>query len=403
MSINIENLLQTVSQEIKALEIARQRYAQELAPDFSVFNYIYTDEIMLSRMIADLLNPKGEHAQGDLFLNLFLSQFSEIPDFEQLNIPQARVSTEVLTFRSQTQRRMDIYIEIPYLYSSKRFGLCIENKPYAADQENQLADYAKELELLHPEQHWHIVYLSGSDNDPSTFSVSTNILNQWKDNNLYTKLHYPALILWLKHCKAQAENEKVSSFLTAFSTFIQKQFLRIEDMSESKQIKDLVLQNQTSLQAAFSISASLNLVKEHLIVLLIQQFNHICEEKKWAFIDFGMKAGGTYCGFEIKFQQDIPNIGIGLEFQKFGHNMPIIGTWTKNLELKDTELNSQIFDALGDLFTLRARSSKHWPFYIDLAINDTEMWLQIQSGEFAEKLIQYFEKIEAGLKKLHST
>ena len=68
MNIAISQLLSQVYQELKALEIARQRYAKQLSPDFSVFNYIYTDEMMLSRIIADLLNPTGEHAQGTVFL-----------------------------------------------------------------------------------------------------------------------------------------------------------------------------------------------------------------------------------------------------------------------------------------------------------------------------------------------
>ena len=79
MNIAISQLLSQVSQELKALEIARQRYAKQLSPDFSVFNYIYTDEMMLSRIIADLLNPTGEHAQGTVFLSLFLKTL-DLPD-----------------------------------------------------------------------------------------------------------------------------------------------------------------------------------------------------------------------------------------------------------------------------------------------------------------------------------
>ncbi|ENU87162.1 PD-(D/E)XK nuclease family protein [Acinetobacter sp. CIP 102129] len=74
MNLNISKLLNQVSYELKALELARQKYEKQLAPNFSIFNYIYTDEMMLSRIIADLLNPSGDHAQGHLFLSLFLHQ-----------------------------------------------------------------------------------------------------------------------------------------------------------------------------------------------------------------------------------------------------------------------------------------------------------------------------------------
>ena len=75
MNTHIPQLLERVSNELKALETARQRYAKQLAPNFSVFDYIYTDEMMLSRIIADLLNPHGTHAQGVAFLSLFLEIF----------------------------------------------------------------------------------------------------------------------------------------------------------------------------------------------------------------------------------------------------------------------------------------------------------------------------------------
>jgi len=44
MNQSTEALLKNVSQELKILETARSRYAKQLAPDFSVFNYISTDE-----------------------------------------------------------------------------------------------------------------------------------------------------------------------------------------------------------------------------------------------------------------------------------------------------------------------------------------------------------------------
>lgn len=48
--------------------------------DYNIFNVlrIHRKEVTLhSRMIKDLLNPKGKHAQGDIFLNLFLKMIKE--------------------------------------------------------------------------------------------------------------------------------------------------------------------------------------------------------------------------------------------------------------------------------------------------------------------------------------
>ena len=75
MNTHIPQLLDRVSNELKALETARQRYEKQLAPNFSVFDYIYTDEMMLSRIIADLLNPHPVNPVlcfGALSLNIIL-------------------------------------------------------------------------------------------------------------------------------------------------------------------------------------------------------------------------------------------------------------------------------------------------------------------------------------------
>ena len=113
MNHAIPQLLDRVSNELKALETARQRYEKQLAPNFSVFDYIYTDEMMLSRIIADLLNPHGTHAQGVAFLSLFLEILNlsdeEDNEWRNIDLEQANVTvqTEKMTSKS---RRMDIYI-----------------------------------------------------------------------------------------------------------------------------------------------------------------------------------------------------------------------------------------------------------------------------------------------------
>lgn len=129
MTQSIENLLNDVSLELKTLAMARQRYARQLAPDFSVFNYIYTDEMMLSRIIADLLNPQGDHAQGAVFLKLFISLLLDEELTHPLLLETAEVSTEVQTLYIGKARRMDIYIKTKTIDSEQSFGLCIENKP----------------------------------------------------------------------------------------------------------------------------------------------------------------------------------------------------------------------------------------------------------------------------------
>ena len=83
----------SVSRLLNHLEEVRQarnedcvRLLQELTPDlhaareqdfnlarhFNVFRYLRDDELGLSRIIADLLNPTDEHGQGATYLEAML-------------------------------------------------------------------------------------------------------------------------------------------------------------------------------------------------------------------------------------------------------------------------------------------------------------------------------------------
>ncbi|WP_405606235.1 PD-(D/E)XK nuclease family protein [Polaribacter sp. Asnod1-A03] len=103
---------------------------------FNVFDVINvtTNEVRLhSKFIAELLNPKGSHGQGDVFLRHFVDQFKIQIDTESATVYVEKyigVVTEV------TGGSLDIFIA-----DKKGASLTIENKIYAGDQDNQLLRY----------------------------------------------------------------------------------------------------------------------------------------------------------------------------------------------------------------------------------------------------------------------
>lgn len=146
----VQNLINEVSQKVRALETAQALYSRQLSPDFNTFDYINTDELGLSRILAALLDPKGSHAQQELFLKLFIEHcLPSIHKADQWqnflkNIEKTKVFVEQVTSKSNSLRRMDVYLECQV--EGESYGICMENKPYAADQSKQLEDYATELE-----------------------------------------------------------------------------------------------------------------------------------------------------------------------------------------------------------------------------------------------------------------
>lgn len=72
MKQDIMAVLDDVAFKIGTMNEARKRFAVPLAPDFNLFDYLRDDELGLSACLAGLLDPKGKHGQGTVFLNAFL-------------------------------------------------------------------------------------------------------------------------------------------------------------------------------------------------------------------------------------------------------------------------------------------------------------------------------------------
>ena len=98
---------------------------------FNLFNILHVGHYEVpthSPMLAELLNPKGTHGQGFVFLKHFLVELN-VHDFDA---ESARVETEV----SIPQGRLDIVIT-----DGNRRSIFIENKIYAVLQDKQLERY----------------------------------------------------------------------------------------------------------------------------------------------------------------------------------------------------------------------------------------------------------------------
>ena len=109
-----------------------------------------TDELGLSKLISDLLNPRGTHGQGDCFLRLFIRE-CQFDLCEYVQIEDAEVHTEF----SISTGRLDIQIHF-----GLGFCIAVENKPFASDQIDQLDRYADYLELKFG-SNGYLVYMPG--------------------------------------------------------------------------------------------------------------------------------------------------------------------------------------------------------------------------------------------------
>jgi hypothetical protein len=202
-------------------DLAKVREAKRLADlteasDFNVLRYLKPDENLLSDVISDLLDPRGPHGQGPLFLERFL-RTSGIDLGQPLE--GARVRREAMTTFLAQNRRIDFTVEVG------PFGVGVENKPWAGDQAEQVADYVKHLEKKYGEGQYFLVYLSGSGSDPTSLGEVER--ERLKRQGRFRTLPYVSgegVLGWLQGCREGCRAEKVRVFLGDLVDYIDTQF-----------------------------------------------------------------------------------------------------------------------------------------------------------------------------------
>ena len=216
------------------------------ATRFSVFRYFRERETDLSRIFADILNPSGSHGQGDSFLRLFMAELTwqgnEWSNMMRDVLPNASLEgcKTHLEFPAE-RRRIDIVLEIPYEEKDDVFWIGIENKPWAGDQEGQIADYLDTLLKKSPENA-RMLYFSGDGKNPSK--------GAWGGSDDQKRLlcltvpyrqnsdEHPSLENWLQQCWEQCEAERVRWFLKDLLEYIKSQFeIPVHTDSETEENK----------------------------------------------------------------------------------------------------------------------------------------------------------------------
>lgn len=203
---------------------------RRFARRFNVLDLVQPDELRLSGIIAGLLEPKGRHGQGALFLRCLLDKVEFDFDGDDEALRHSRVTTEST---NEDQSRLDIKVEI-----DPRHCLAIENKPWAEDQPNQVRDYLKALEKY--ESHL-LIYLSGNGKGPSEGSLGKADREQLAEQlaggrRRFAIVPYRAVDLddefndfrpgfsladWLAECRTKCEADRVRRFLRDVEDYCQ--------------------------------------------------------------------------------------------------------------------------------------------------------------------------------------
>lgn len=267
---------------------------RHLAHRFNALDYLQTDELGLSRVIADLLDPQASHGQGPFFLQVLLEKLNLTECWPDLDPAGATVSVErVIT----AQRRIDIYVKIRG--GSGEYCLAIENKPYADDQKNQVHDYLKHLDREFKER-FLLIYLSPAGETPSESSLPRNGLGQWHGRfavmsyygqgdgeetvnqdgrvDLFADFRESfSLTDWFSACHEKCQVERLRWFLRDARLFCQHTFgdHHMTSDSEARAVEEFLLSNPENLATALAVYDSWPAVRDRVCNQFLEHL-HSC-------------------------------------------------------------------------------------------------------------------------------
>ncbi|WP_447858053.1 PDDEXK-like family protein [Pseudomonas aeruginosa] len=384
-SATVTDLLDAVRIRTASLAEAKQRYAAELAPDFNLVDHLHNNEVALSRYLGLLLDVKGIHGQGDLFLRGLLQRL-ERPGFE----PQDLLRVE-LEKRTPSGRYLDIYLEF-------RGGVIgIENKPWAADQNKQLEDYAGFLQASARGGEWLLVYACNWE--PSEASLSSDKREQLEEAGNFLRLDFLQIAEWLEESACFARAPKVRLFVEALSAYVRQQVNGEIDVSEVEQVKAVILQKPEHLEAALKVAQSIDQVKAQLLAEFKLSLGQALKAEGLILVweDKELTSGRAYAGFGVRLNAEHR---LHLRFEFGGARLSLL-EWGIRRDSADLELNTAnvevIARAMDKAFGTGSSSLPWWPWYpstgsVDHVLVDAERNWSVS----AEPWLRISDKTEHG-------
>lgn len=261
MNEKVEQLLN----QVKTIDDAYRIVKRNTGEDFNLFQILgmETAEVKThSKFLAELLNPKGSHLQGDIFLKLFVEYLNNANSEEEntfllqenkinLNSEKSQIQVEkhIGKIFDNEGGRIDITIE-----DTENRLICIENKIYAGEQDNQLLRYKNFGDKF---KECHLIFLTLNGNKSST-------LNE-EDGIVYSISYKKHIIEWLELCKKEAVNLPIlRETIGQYINLIKKLTHQTTNKEMEKDIINLLLKNKSHFESAKLINNTVTKIESDL-------------------------------------------------------------------------------------------------------------------------------------------
>lgn len=341
--MNIELLLQEISSISKKYEMINKRTGGY----FNIFEItnISSDEVVICRVLHEILSPEGSHYQGARYLKTFIKDVLKI-DMSETEMERAKVFRE---FIIDNNRRIDLVIQ------TQNHFIPIEVKVFAGDQENQCCDYAKAA------KNSPVYYLTRFGDDPSEYSARGMIKSENGYEEIVCISFSEDIINWLESCVTQTETIKIAPIrevLFQFMAAIRKFTNQMEDEKEME-ILNLITRSPDSMKNAIAIQNSVDVARQNLMKKLFTMIEEKVGRQKleneydYAFNeykkcnDFYKYRGSTFPGISYLYKSKVkPDVDIWVRIEIdyyifIGYGCPVNGKPGKQ-PLSDKEIQMHL-------------------------------------------------------------
>lgn len=312
---------------------------------FNIFEIasIGTNEVIVCRVLYELLSPKGSHYQGRLYLKSFIKEVLKV-DISDEELNTANVYREYII---DNNRRIDLVIQ------TKDKFIPIEVKIYSGEQKNQCYDYYKKA------INSNVYYITRFGDAPSEYSLKT------LSNNKVTLISFERDILdWLDTCLREKETIMIApirEIILQLSAMIRKFTNKMEDEKEMD-IKNVLMKSPDNMRSAIEIQKSVDSCKIELMKKLFEGIEKKISKTKlnngfdYAYNNYSKlyrfydKKQSTWPGISYLYRKGVePNIDIWVRLEidnRIFIGFCIVKDGTCGGEALTTERKKQLF---GDL------------------------------------------------------
>lgn len=267
MEYNKESLKQLLSQ-INTINEAYIIVKKNTGEDFNIFGILGMERKEVkthSRILAELLDPKGSHLQGNIFLKLFIDYLNNVKinngndnlnllteDSINLNVENSNVFIEKYIGEKtlDTGGRIDISIE-----DSEGKLICIENKIDAGEQENQLLRYHNHCRRF--KKH-NLLFLTLDGKETQTLNIP--------DAKIYAISYKKHIVEWLELCKKETVNLPIlRESIGQYINLIKKITNQTTNVKMAKDIVEIIADNSKNFESSKLIKENFDKAVQFLI------------------------------------------------------------------------------------------------------------------------------------------